>query len=86
MKWPFGKEETPEEKKNDRPACVKIDVCPFIKRHGDCPEFQIKRYSHYYCNGPRMEECARLRFYRENHCEPSEHMAPTGILIEGHRT
>ena len=85
VKWLFGKRKTSEGQKNDRPACVKLDDCLFVKRHGKCPEFSIKRYNHFYCTGPRMEECARLRFYNEKEYEPSEHMAPTGLIIENYR-
>jgi hypothetical protein len=51
MKWAFGKKKTPEEQKNDKPICVKLDECLFVKRHGDCPEFRMKRYHQFYCNG-----------------------------------
>jgi len=86
MKWLFGKRKTPEGQKNDRRACVKLDDCLFVKRHGNCPEFHIKRYRQFYCTGHLMEECARLRFYNEKLYEPSEHMAPTGLIIENYRS
>lgn len=86
MKWLFGKRETPEEQKNNRPVCVRLDECLFVKRHGNCPEFHVKRYGQFYCAGHLMEACARLRFYREKQCEASEHMAPTGLIIESYRS
>lgn len=86
MKSLFGIQSKEEEKKADEQLCVIFADCLFIKRHGNCPEFQIKRYSKYYCAGPRMEECVRLRHYKENHSQPSEHMAPTGIIIADQRS
>jgi hypothetical protein len=50
------------------------------------PEFQMKMYRQIYCTGHLMEDCVRLRFYREKEYEPSEHMAPTGLIIESHRS
>lgn len=85
MKWLFGKRETPEEQKNDGRVCGKLDDCTFVRRHGNCPEFRVKRYRQFYCTGHLMEKCARLRFFSENQYEPSEHMAPTGLIIENHR-
>lgn len=86
MRSLFGKRGEPNASESNRQACANLDDCTFVKRHGNCPEFQIKRYRQFYCTGPRMEECARLRFFRENQYEPSEHMAPTGIIIESYRS
>ena len=85
MKRLFGKQEAPEGQKNEINACVKLDECLFVRRHGNCPEFHIKRYKQFYCTGHLMEKCARLRFYNEKQSEPSEHMAPTGLIIESYR-
>jgi hypothetical protein len=46
----------------------------------------MKMYRQVYCTGHLMEECARLRFYQEKQYEPSEHMAPTGLIIENYRS
>lgn len=85
MKWLFGKMETPKEPENEKPLCASRNDCLFVKRHGNCPEFRIKRYHSIYCNGYLLEKCARLLYYNEKQCEAPEHMAPTGLIIESHR-
>ena len=86
MKWLFNKQEKSVGQENDRRACIRLDDCHFIRRHGNCPEFRMKMYRQVYCTGHLLEECARLRFCREKECEPSEHMAPTGLIVENYRS
>lgn len=61
--------------------CERFDECPFITKFEKSEECSIKDYKQMFCSGHLLEECERLRFFRENGVEAPEDMAPTGIYL-----
>ena len=61
--------------------CERFEECSFITKFEKSEECSIKDYQHLFCSGHLMEECERLRFFRENQVEAPEDMAPTGIYL-----
>ena len=58
--------------------CEKFLDCPFFRKF---PNY-VRSYKFIYCEGPKMESCARLN-YREKHgVKPPDGLTPTGLVIE----
>lgn len=57
------------------------------KKMSDCPYFNkfprhASSYKYVYCEGSKLDSCARLSYKEENGVKPPDGLAPTGILIE----
>jgi len=58
-------------------ACGKIDSCPFFVKFAK----YAKGFKHLYCEGPLMDQCARISFKDQNGEPPPDAMAPNGVLF-----
>ena len=59
-----------------------MSECPFfnkVPRHA-------ASYKYVYCEGPKLDGCARLSYKEKNGVKPPDGLAPTGILIEPEET
>lgn len=65
--------------------CESLEKCPFFKRFSHLEEFRIKGFKNFYCHGPMMPQCARIKYKEENGCRPPDELAPTGLPFIPHR-
>lgn len=78
MKFRSGKRiKQASHKKN----CERFNGCLFIMKFEQSEECHITDYKQMFCSGHLLEECERLRFFRDNRVEAPEDMAPTGIYL-----
>ena len=59
-------------------SCNKIDSCPFFEKFSQ----HAKGFQHLYCDGPLLEQCARLTYKDEHGVSPPDALAPTGVLFD----
>ena len=61
--------------------CEKFEMCGFVEKYGSSNHIDCRGFINAYCKGTRMEQCARLEYYRKNNAAPSNDMLPSGKII-----
>lgn len=57
--------------------CKKIPDCPFFQSF---PKHAAS-YIYVYCDGPKLESCARLTYKEKHGIKPHDALTPTGVLV-----
>lgn len=77
----FKNRKSNPEQEDKTPACEMLTTCTFASKYDQIDKIRMRTYQLNYCQGPRMQSCARIRFYNECHAEAPEDLAPTGIFL-----
>jgi len=59
-------------------VCEKLPDCPFFKKYS----MYATSYIFVYCEGPKLESCARLLYKNTHGVKPPDELTPTGILVD----
>jgi hypothetical protein len=59
-------------------VCEKLTDCPFFQKYSK----YAASYMFVYCDGPKLESCARLSYKDTHGVKPPDELTPTGILID----
>ena len=62
-------------------GCELLDKCGFFKTYQISKDMACRGFINLYCRGPRMNECKRKEYRKQNGMPPSDEMMPSGQII-----
>lgn len=61
--------------------CELLETCGFFQKYQDNLDLACRGFIKTFCTGPRMDDCKRKEFRRENGAPPVDDMLPSGQLM-----
>lgn len=61
--------------------CELLEQCGFFRKYQDSLDLACRGFVKSYCKGPKMDECERKRYRREQGVAPVDDMLPTGQMM-----
>jgi len=61
--------------------CELLGVCGFFQKYQAVKDLACRGFIRLYCRGPKMDECKRKQYRREQGELPSDDMLPSGQTI-----
>lgn len=61
-----------------REACGKMESCPFFEKFRK----HERGFRYLYCEGPLLEQCARISYKDLNGVKPPDELSPTGVIFD----
>ena len=62
-------------------GCELLDKCGFFKMYQISKDMACKGFINIYCRGPKMNECKRKEYRKQNGISPPDDMMPSGQII-----
>jgi hypothetical protein len=63
-------------------TCEKFDACGFVTKYGSSNHIDCRGFVNSFCKGSKMQDCARLAFFKKHNCAPPDDMLPSGKIMD----
>ena len=65
--------------------CELLSSCGFFQKHFETKELACAGFIRQYCQGAKMDQCARKKYREEHSVPPPDDMLPNGTMMAGTR-
>ena len=63
--------------------CELLEACGFFQKYRNTLNLACRGFIKTYCQGPRMDECARKEYRIKHGTPPDDEMLPSGQMLPG---
>ena len=63
--------------------CELLGNCGFFQKYQSSRDLACKGFLSEYCRGPKMDQCKRKQYRKENGRAPADEMLPNGATLKG---